>query len=137
MDNCWRKIQRIPCHRFDVEIPRGMFAEITWKLWNRFDVDISTWNRLSKSIKYRWALHVEYSVSFRRQIDVTSVFVVSILTFSNIFFRCNYRELSGWNFETLHARHTKEGLHREKNSCFFFNIFLKLHSSENLTPKCT
>ena len=72
-------------HRFDVEIPRGKFAEITWKLWNRFDVDISTWNRLSKSIKYRWALHVEYSMSLRRQIDVTSVLVVSILSFSNIF----------------------------------------------------
>ena len=35
------------CHRFDVEIPRGKFVEITsilkgestWKLWHRFDVD--------------------------------------------------------------------------------------------------
>ena len=79
-------------HRFDVEIPRGKFAEITsilkgestWKLWHRFDVDISTWIRLSKSTKYRWVLHVDFSMSFRRQIDVTSVLAVSILSFSNI-----------------------------------------------------
>ena len=73
-------------HRFDVEIPRGKFVEITsilkgestWKLWHRFDVDISTWIRLSKSTKYRWVLHVDFSMSFRRQIDVTSVLAVSI-----------------------------------------------------------
>ena len=46
-------------HRFDVEIPRGKFVEITsilkdestWKLRHRFDVDISTWIRLSKSTR--------------------------------------------------------------------------------------
>ena len=51
-------------HRFDVEIPRGKFVEITsilksestWNLWHRFNVDISTWIRLSKSTKYRWVL---------------------------------------------------------------------------------
>ena len=80
-------------HRFDVEIPRRKFVEITsilkgestWKLWHWFDVDISTWIRLSKSTKYRWVLHVDFSMSFRRQIDVTSVLAVSILSFSNIF----------------------------------------------------
>ena len=80
-------------HRFDVEIPRGKFMEITsilkgestCKLWHRFDVDISTWIRLSKSTKYRWVLHVDFSMSFLRQIDVTSVLAVSILSFSNIF----------------------------------------------------
>ena len=73
-------------HRFDVKIPPGKFVEIksilkgesTWKLWHRFDVDISTWIRLSKSTKYRWVLHVDFSMSFRRQIDVTSVLAVSI-----------------------------------------------------------
>ena len=59
--------------------------ESTSKLWHRFDVDISTWIRLSKSTKYRWVLHVDFSMSFRRQIDVTSVLAVSILSFSNIF----------------------------------------------------
>ena len=80
-------------HRFDVEIRRGKFAEITsilkgeftWKLWHWFNVDISMWIRLSKSTKYRWVLHVDFSMSFRRQIDVTSVLAVSILSFSNIF----------------------------------------------------
>ena len=80
-------------HRFDVEIPRGKFVEITlilkgestWKLWHRFNVDISTWNQLSKSTKYRWVLHVNFSMLFRRQINVTSVLAVSILSFSNIF----------------------------------------------------
>ena len=52
--------------------------ESTSKLWHRFDVDISTWIRLSKSTKYRWVLHVDFSMSFRRQIDVTSVLAVSI-----------------------------------------------------------
>ena len=80
-------------HRFDVEIPRGKFMEITsilkgestWKLWHRFDVDISMWTSLSKSTKYRWVLHVDFSMSFQRQIKVTSVLTVSILSFSNIF----------------------------------------------------
>ena len=80
-------------HRFDIEIPRGKFVEITsilkgestWKLWHRFDVDTSTWIRLSKSTKYWWVLHVYFSMSFRRQIDVTSVLALSILSFSNIF----------------------------------------------------
>ena len=67
-------------HRFDVKFPRGKFVKITsilkgestWKLWHRFDVDISTWIRLSKSTKYRWVLHVDFSMSFRRQIDFCS-----------------------------------------------------------------
>ena len=59
--------------------------ESTSKLWHRFDVDISTWIRLSKSTKYRWVLYVDFSMSFRGQIDVTSVLAVSILSFSNIF----------------------------------------------------
>ena len=80
-------------HRFDVEIPRGKFVEITsilkgestWKLWHRFDVEISTWIRLSKSKKYGWVFHVDFSTLFRRRIDVTSVLAVSIVLFPYIF----------------------------------------------------
>ena len=79
-------------HRFDVEIPRGKFVEITsilkgestWKLWHRFDVEISTSIRLSKSTKYRCVFHVDFSTLFRRRIDVTSVLAVSIVLFPNI-----------------------------------------------------
>ena len=80
-------------HRFDVEIPRGKFVKITsilngestWKLWHRFDVEILTLIRLSKLTKYWWVLHVEFFISFRRRIDVTSVLAVSIVSFPNIF----------------------------------------------------
>ena len=79
-------------YKFDIEIPGGKFFEITsilkgestWKLWHRFDLDISMWIRLSNSTKYRWVLHVDFSVSFRRQIGVTSLLAVSILLFSSI-----------------------------------------------------
>ena len=59
-------------------------GESTWKLWHRFDVDISTWIRLSKSTKYWWVLHVDFSMSFRCQSDLTSALAVSILLFSNV-----------------------------------------------------
>ena len=76
-------------HQSDVKIPRGKFVKIssilksksTWKLWHWFDVEISKWIRLSKSTKYWWVLHVNFSMSFRRWIDVTSVLAVSILSF--------------------------------------------------------
>ena len=101
------------CHRFDVEIPRGKFIETTsilkgestWKLWHRFDMEISTWIRLSKSTKYRWVLHVDFSMSFRRQIEVTSVLAVSIVSLSNIFCSGNLFEavlvLSPCNFNNI------------------------------------
>ena len=53
--------------------PRKNFVEVTsigeptWKLW------------------HQWVLHVDFSMSFRRQIDVTSVLAASVLSFSNIF----------------------------------------------------
>ena len=80
-------------HRFDVEIPRGKFVEIssilkdesTWKLLHRFNVEISTWIRLSKSTKYRWVFHEDFSMLFLCWIAVVSVFAVSILLFPNIF----------------------------------------------------
>ena len=83
-------------YQFDVEIPSKFYSkfakissilkeEFTWKLWHRFDVEISKWIRLSKSMKHRWVLHVDFSMSFRRRIDVTSVLAVFILSFSNIF----------------------------------------------------
>ena len=84
-------------HRLDVEIPLGKFAEITsvlkgestWKLWHRFDVENSTWIRLSKSTKYWWVFHVDFSMLFRRRIDVTSVLAVFIASFPNIFYSGN------------------------------------------------
>ena len=84
-------------HRLDVEILRGKFVKIwsllkgesTWKLWHRFDVEISMWIRHSKTTKYRWGLHVDFSMSLRRQIDVTALLAVSIPSFSNIFFSGN------------------------------------------------
>ena len=78
-------------HRFHIEIPRGKFVDIssilkgksTWKLWHRFNMENSTWIRLSKSIKYWWVFHVDFSMSFWRQIDVTSVVAtISILSLS-------------------------------------------------------
>ena len=94
-------------HRLDVEIPREKFPEITsalkgestWKLWHRFNAHISTWIRLSKSTKYRWVLHMDFSMSFRRQIDVTSVLVVYVLSFSNIFCSGNLSKLFWYNAE--------------------------------------
>ena len=79
-------------YRFVVEIPRGKFVETTsilksestWKLWHRLDVEISTWIRLSKSTKYGWVFHVDFPMSFRRRIAVTSLLAVSIVSFSNI-----------------------------------------------------
>ena len=74
------------CYRFDVEIQRGKFVEVLsvlkiecmWKLWHRFDVKTSMWIPLSNSMKYWWALHMDFFMSFRRRIDVTTVLVVSI-----------------------------------------------------------
>ena len=74
------------CHWFDVKISRGKFLDISSilkdesmrKLCHQFDVEISTWIRLSKLTKYRWVLYVDFSISFRRRIDVTAVLVVSI-----------------------------------------------------------
>ena len=70
------------CHRFDVKIPRGKFHEISSILNG---VEISTWIRLSKSAKYRWVLHVDFSMSFRCRIDVIVLLAVSFLSFLNIF----------------------------------------------------
>ena len=81
------------CHRFDAKIPRGKFVKMTkilkgkstWKLWHQFDVEISTWIWLSKSTKYRWVLHMDFLMLFRRRIDVISVLSVSIVLFPSIF----------------------------------------------------
>ena len=61
------------CYRLDVEIPRGKFVEITW-------IGESTWK-----LWHQRVLNADFSMSFRRQIDVTSVLAVSVLSFSNIF----------------------------------------------------
>ena len=64
-------------------------CEPTWKLWHRFNVEISTWNRLSKSTKYRSVFHVDFSTLFPCQIDVTALLTVSSLSISNIFCHLN------------------------------------------------
>ena len=79
--------------KFHAEIPRRKFVEITlifkdestWKLWRRFSVKILTRIRLSKSTKHRWVLRMGFSMSYRRQIDVTSVLPISIVSCPNIF----------------------------------------------------
>ena len=96
-------------HRFEVEIPRGKFVEITSflkdestrKLWHRFDVDISKWIRLSKSTKYGWLLHVDFSMLFQRQINATSVLAISILSFSKYSAQGTYSKLFWYNAELL------------------------------------
>ena len=55
-----------------VEISSTWKSKSTWKLWNRFDVEISTWIWLSKSTKYQKVLHVDFSILFRRRIDTTT-----------------------------------------------------------------
>ena len=56
-----------------------------WKTNPRRNYDIvSTWIRLSKLTEYRWVFHVDFSTSFLRRIDVTSVLAVSIVLFPNI-----------------------------------------------------
>ena len=60
------------CHWFNVEIPLILKGESTWKLWHRFDIEISTWIGLSKSTKYRWVLHVDFSTSNQRNFSTRS-----------------------------------------------------------------
>ena len=95
--------------RFDVEIPRGKFAEITsilkgestWKLWHQFDVDISTWIRLSKSTKYRWVLHAHFLCRFnvKSTLLLYSLFTFyHFLTFSAL---GTYSKLFWYNAELL------------------------------------
>ena len=87
------------CYQFEVKIPRGKFVEVTsilkgestWKLWYRFDLEISTWIWLSKSTKYWWFLHVDFLTLFGRRIDVTSGLAVSTVSFPNIFFSENLK----------------------------------------------
>ena len=96
-------------HRFYVEIPRGKFVEIssilkgesTWKLWHRFDVEISTSIRLSKSTKYRWVFHVDFSMPFRCRIYVTALLAVSFLSFSNFSNLGTYSKLTWYSAESM------------------------------------
>ena len=74
-------------HRFNGETPRGKFVEISsilkgesmWKLWHRFEVEISTWIRFSKPTKYQWVFRVNFSMLFRSRIEVTTLLAVSFL----------------------------------------------------------
>ena len=79
--------------RFAIDSTSEFHVESLWRFhrfWNvnsrgNYDVEISAWIRLSKTTKYRWVLLVDFSISFERRIDVTSVLVVTILSFLNIF----------------------------------------------------
>ena len=93
-------------HPFNVEIPRGKFMQIisilkgesTWKLWHRFDVDISTWIRLSKSTKYRWVLVVDFSVVSTSNWRNFCTRCFHFLTFSAL---GTYSKLFWYNAESL------------------------------------
>ena len=90
-------------HRFDVKIPPGKFVKITsilkgestWKLWHRFDVDISTWIRLSKSMSSPRGFFYVASTSNRRNF-CTRCF--HFLTFSAL---GTYSKLFWYNAESL------------------------------------
>ena len=71
-----------------------------WKANPCADCDInSTWIRISKSTKYGWVSHVDFSMSFRRRIDVISVLLTfllwrPILSYSGIVLsRCNFNNI--------------------------------------------
>ena len=77
----WRRNSTWKVRGNYIDFERQMDVEIMTSIRRGyFDVD-----SLSKSTKYRWVLHVNFSMLFRRQIDITSVLTVSILSFSNIF----------------------------------------------------
>ena len=80
---CWFAIDSTS--KFHVESSRKLHR--FWKANPRGSYDIdSTWIfRRGFDFQNRWVLHVDFSMSLRRQIDVTSVLAVSILSFSNIF----------------------------------------------------
>ena len=88
-------------HQFDVEIPRGKFVKIslilkdksTWKLWHWFDVGLTfQFDEIS----------MDFSMFFRRQMEITSVLAVSILSFSKNF--CSLKvNLVQWWVDVLHA----------------------------------
>ena len=94
---------------FYVEVPSGKFVEIslslkgesTWNLLYRFDRKISTWIRHSKLTKYWWVLHVDFSMSFQRRIDVTAVLAVSILSFSTFSALGTYSKLIWYSAESM------------------------------------
>ena len=76
---------------FVVKTPRGKFVVIsailkgepTYKLWHQSK--ISAWIWLSRTRKCQWVLHTDFSMSFWCRIDLTSVLVVSIVSFPNFF----------------------------------------------------
>ena len=64
-----------------IDFERRIHVEIMTSI-RRGNVDVV---RLSKSTKYRWVFHVDFSTLFQRRIDVTSALAVSIVSFPNIF----------------------------------------------------
>ena len=73
-----------------IDLERWIHVEIT-----------STWVLLSKSTKYWWVLHVDFSISFRRWIDVISVLAFSIVWFPNISAVETYSKLFWYSAEPM------------------------------------
>ena len=71
-------------HRFDVEIPRGKFVEMT-DFERRIHVEIMTSIRRGNFDMDSTFKLDEISMSSPRRIDVTSVIAESIVLFRNIF----------------------------------------------------
>ena len=73
-----------------------------WKLWHRFDVEISTWIPLSKSTKYWWDLHVDFSTLLWCGINITAALLTvpfyHFLTFSVL---RNYSKLVSYSAESM------------------------------------
>ena len=96
-------------HCYDVEVPRRKFVKITWilkgestwKLWHRFDVEISTWIWLSKSTKYRWVLYVDFSTLFRRRIDILLYWLFPLYYFLTFSALVTYSKLFWYSAESM------------------------------------
>ena len=111
------------CHRFDVDIPRGKLhrflkGESTWKLWHRFDVEISAWIRLSRSAKYRWALHLGFSMAFLvwEPILSSSGIVMSHCNFSDIDVITDFGTISSGNFAIMQINRNNDKFYFLQNN---------------------
>ena len=111
------------CHRFDVDIPRGKLhrflkGESTWKLWHRFDVEISAWIRLSRSAKCRWVLHLGFSMAFLvwEPILNCSGIVLSRCNFSDIDVITDFGTISSGNFAVMQINRNNDKFYFLQNN---------------------
>ena len=74
----WTRLRRfsvdstMKIHWQSVDISWTKKGKSTCKEWHRFDVNNSTSIQLSKLTKYRWVLHVYFSITFQCRINITS-----------------------------------------------------------------